>query len=218
MHLAKWLSTIATFLAVIVALFKEDMVQLWRRPQLGARIALQSPDCEKTEVQVVQPPQLQLSGTKDDMVGTLSVTGNIVSTVPLWRGEAFFFRIWIENKGRQRAEKVQVFAARLKVRHVDGIFKPVETFLPMNLRWTHSQGNVPEIFADINPYMGRHCDLGSISDPNNPTQTPLPGLDSGQVSFDLALEVFPSTQSHRLPPGCYQLEMQLAAANTHPIL
>jgi hypothetical protein len=211
----KWLSAVGTLFAVIVALFKEEIVRLWRRPRLDARIALRSPDCEKIEIQVSTTPQLQFSGTNAE--GLLSVTGNIVAP-PIWRGEAFFFRVWIENNGRQRAEKVQVFASRLKLKYADSIFRPVESFLPMNLRWTHSQSNVPEIFADINPSMGRHCDLGSISDPKNPTQTPLRGLDGGQVSFDLALEVFPNTQSHRLPPGCYQLEMRLAAANARPVV
>ena len=88
----------------------------------------------------------------------------------------------------------------------------------MNLRWTHSRTNLPEIFADINPSMGRHCDLGSVSDPGNPTMPPLRGLDTGQVSLNLALEVFPNTQSHRLLPGCYQLEMRIVAANARPVV
>ncbi len=83
----------------------------------------------------------------------------------------------------------------------------------MNLRWA----NAAQIFADINPSMGKHCDLGTISDPSNKTLIALPGLDPGNVSLDLALEVLPNSQSHRLTPGCYRLELRIGGANVDPI-
>ena len=55
--------------------------------------------------------------------------------------------------------------AKLSKRHADNIFKEVESFLPMNFRWTHGHHgtNEPEIFAEgISPKMGKHCDLGRI--------------------------------------------------------
>jgi hypothetical protein len=217
MNVATWLSSIGTLLAIIVALFKEELIQLWRRPELIGRVALQAPDCEKMDIQVMasQNPQLLISGT--NVEGQVSVTGSIVPNASLWRGEAYYFRIWIENRGRQRADDVQVFAAHLRFKHADGIFRSVETFLPMNLRWSHSRTSLPDIFADINPLMGKHCDLGFISDPENPTLPALPLLDRGQVTFDLALEALSNTQSHRLLPGTYQLELRIAAANAKPV-
>jgi hypothetical protein len=216
--LGQWASAIATFTAAFVALFKEEIVKLWRRPKLIGSITLHAPDCEKTEIQVTagQNPQMVFTGTNNE--GVVAFTGSLIPNAEIWRGHAFFFRLWIENQGQQRADEVQVFAKHLKLKHADGIFRTVETFMPMNLRWTHNPAHRPAIFADINPFMGRHCDLGSISDPSNPTQPLLLGLDKEQVSLDLALEVFPYTQSHRLIPGCYQLELRIAAANAKPIV
>ncbi len=147
----------------------------------------------------------------------MSLTGGVVNTAPLWAGEMYFFRMWIENTGQQRAERVQIFVAQLLYRHQDGIFRNVESFLPMNLRWANAPANTTQIFADINPSMGKHCDLGAISDPSNTTLAPLPGLDMGNVSLDLALEVLPNSQSHRLTPGCYRLELRIGGANVTPI-
>lgn len=217
MDLATWLTAAGTFLAVVVALFKEDIVKIWRRPALAVRVMLRAPDCEKMEVQIAASPQIQFSGSRDDAGGNVTVIGNVVPGAPLWHGPMFFFRIWVENLGEQRAERVQLFASKLSLRHADGVFRPVETFLPMNLRWSNSQANAPQIFADINPAMGRHCDLGTISDPANSTLAPLHGVENGQVSFDLALEVFSNSQGHRLAPGAYRLELKIGAANAYPV-
>lgn len=216
--MAEWFTALATFLAVIVALFKEDIIKLWKRPALAVRIALQAPDCEKMTTQIGATPQIVFSGQKGDGDGAVSLTGGVVTNDPLWIGDVFFFRMWIENRGRQRAERVQVFISRLQRKHQDGIFRIVESFLPMNLRWANTPANATQIFADINPSMGKHCDLGAISDPANNTLAPLPGLDPGNVSLDLALEVLPNSQSHRLTPGCYRLDLRIGGANVAPIL
>jgi hypothetical protein len=135
----------------------------------------------------------------------------------LWTGDAYFLRVWIENIGNRRAEKVQVFVSKVLREQANRLFKPVAGFLPMNLRWSHTDFNDPEIYADgISPQMGKHCDLASISSPKNPTLISMPNVPDGQVTLDLWLEVFPATQSHRLPPGTYKIEVTTAGSNCKP--
>jgi len=197
---AIWIGSIATLLALIVALFKEELVGLWRRPKLQARIRLSAPDCHKTEMTLY-----------DKNTGAV-----------LERSDCYYLRSWIENTGNQRAEKVQVFVSKLFRRHADGSFVEDKSFLPMNLRWSHSQPTPlgPEIFAEgISPQMGRHCDLGHILDPSKRTRfgINLPSVPSGKTILELDLEIAPNTLTHLIPPGVYRVELKLAAANVKPL-
>jgi hypothetical protein len=162
---------------------------------LRVRINPEAPDCVKTPI-------------------TVGVAGQPAA----WTGDAFFLRLWVENSGNQRAEKVQVFLSKALREQANRTFQAVPGFLPMNLRWSHTDFQKPEIYADgISPDMGKHCDLACISDPANPT-APLPGVPAGQVTLDLWLEAFPATQSHRLPPGIYELEIKTAGSNCKPVI
>ena len=196
--LAVWIGSIATLLAVIVALFKEEIIRIWRRPELNARIRLSSPDCHKTEM------------IRRD------------SSSIIHRTDCYYIRLWIENIGNQHAEKVQVFVSKLFRRHADGSFVEEKSFLPMNLRWIHSQQPPfgPEIFAEgISPQMGKHCDLGHILDPKNRTSfgIQLPNVPSDKTILELDLEAAPNTLSHLISPGIYRVELKIAAANVEPI-
>ena len=192
---AGWTAAIATFLAVIVALLKEELMALWRRPNLAARAHLSPPDCHKTEITV-----------------TNQQTGTIIDRWP-----CYYLRIWVENTGNVRAEQVQVFVSRLLRKHADGTFKEERQFLPMNLRWSHTG----EVFTSgISPKMGKHCDVGHIIHPGKAataTHT-VPAVPSGKAVMGLDLEVAPNTGTHLLGPGTYRLELRLAASNSPPVL
>ena len=140
MEEAAWAAAIATFLAVLLALFKEDIVYYlfwWHHPCLVVRTRRGAPDWAKTPLFGIYPEQLP-SGEQVHRWGPVA--------------DAYYFRIWVENTGRERAEDVQVYAAKLWKRQADGTFQPVNTFLPMNLRWAHSPDPAePEIFDDMNP-------------------------------------------------------------------
>ena len=116
-EIAIWVGSIATFLAVIVALFKEEFVRMWRRPKLNARIKLEAPDCHKTQMTML-----------DQKTGSVFL-----------QAECYYFRLWVENIGNTRAEKIQIFVSKLLHRHADDSFVEVKSFLPMNLKWSHSQ-------------------------------------------------------------------------------
>ena len=196
---AVWTGSIATLLAVIVALFKEELTRCWRRPRLEAKIRLSAPDCHKTEMTLFEPK----TGVVIDKCG------------------CYYFRLWIENTGNHRAEKVQVFVAKLLRRHANGSFMEDKSFLPMNIRWSHSQLSPgPEIFAEgISPEMGKHCDLGHVLDPSKRDKfgINLQSVAAGKTIFEFDLEIAPNTLSHLIPPGVYRVELKLAAANLKPI-
>lgn len=197
---AAWVGSIATFFAVLVALFKEELVRMWRRPKLNARIELAAPDCHKTQI------------TKID-----KNTGSVLD-----QADCYYFRLWVENKGNQRAEKIQVFVSEFLRRHADGTFVEDKSFLPMNLKWSHSQLSPfgPEIFADgISPQMGKHCDFAHIIDPSKRAAFGhvLPTVTTGKTILALDLEMAPATLSHLIPPGIFRFKLKLAAANLKPI-
>jgi hypothetical protein len=190
--LAQYLGAVATFLAVLVALFKDEVLRWARRPKLTVRIKSEPPDC------VLVP----------------AVVYN--QTTVLWTGNLYWLRLWIENAGKIRVEQVQVFVSTLFKQNVNGTYDPIPDFEPMNLRWANSRDqNNPEIFAPgISRGFGKHCDLCSISDPANPTDH----QDYvGQCVGALQVEVVPSGDRHRLPPGNYVLEIRVGAANAVPI-
>ena len=88
--LAQWAGAGATFLAVLVALFKDEYLRWRRKPKLTISAALAPPDCHKTFI----------------IFGPL-------------RASCYYLRIWVENKGKIRAERVQVFVSKL--RNADGV-------------------------------------------------------------------------------------------------
>ncbi len=200
--IAQWVSAAATLLAVLVALFKVEIVNWWRRPILDASVFLEPPYCHST---------------------TLHYTARRTA-LTFAQAQSYYFRLWIANRGKTRADRVQVFAARLYRKIADGSFKEDRNFLPMNLRWAHGQsrepGGGPEIYAEgISPDMGKHCDLGHITDPSNRVELneDVDGVPATSTIFALDLEVNPNTKSNLLAPGTYRLELQVAAANSRPI-
>jgi hypothetical protein len=185
-----------TFFAVLVALFKEEIVRIWRRPKLSATIHPYTPDCLKT------------------MITYHTLSGEISNAA------CYYFRLWVENKGNQRADKVQVFAEKLYKLSNRGRYQESTKFLPLNLKWSHAQQNQisPEIFADgISPFMGKHCDLGHIIDPKFRKQLGIFATSDKSI-FELDTEVIPNTLSNYVEPGKYHLKLRIAASNSKPIL
>lgn len=195
--LAQWAGAAATFAAVLVALFRDEALRFWRRPRLSVSAKLGPPDCHKTTATYRTPTGIESA-------------------------DCYYLRLWVENIGKTRAERVQVFAAQLTKRHADGTFRKVDDFLPMNLRWAHGQHGVagPEIFAEgISPLMGKHCDFGHVIDPAAQAAIgeDLPDVAPGRAILALDVEFPPNTRSHLIPPGTYRLDLKVAAANSTPV-
>jgi hypothetical protein len=181
----------ATGLAVLVALFKDDLVRAWHQPRLVARIEPRPPDCHKVRS---------------------TITGQHTTQC-----DAYYCRLWITNDGNRAAEDVQLFVEGIRRKHADGQFKTVATFMPMNLLWSYSR----EVYADrLLPGMGRHCDLLHILEPARRLSVgwPLPqGTPDGSTLVELDLQFKSNTMSHLLLPGEYEIDVKLAAANARPV-
>lgn len=193
-----FVAPVATFTAAAVALFKEDIVKIWRRPALRIRMLLKPPDC------VLTPTTIR----RDLANGT---------TLEIWKGKCYYFRLWIENRGSYLAERVQVYVKSVSHQMGDGRCEIVSEFIPMNLRWADS----PEpgrtlIFETLNPNMGKHCDFGTVLPPNTRLEKIREGMKEGESTLNLQTEVFPSNEGHRLRPGKYKIELLVAASNAKP--
>ena len=131
---------------------------------------------------------------------------------------AFYFRMRVKNKGKTQAEKVQIIAEQLyRKDKKSGKFEKDKTFLPMRVKWTHWESGEPVVITDLNPKMGRHCDIGYIEEPRRRLEAPLPGVSAGETLLSLELEKKPNTRSHLLIPGDYLLELIISPANANPI-
>jgi hypothetical protein len=190
----------ATLLAALVALFKEDVVKMWRRPDLRIRMSLSPPDCARMPV----------------IVNYMGANLNGPPSPKTWQGYCYFFRLWVENKG-DFAERVQVYVKPVSYQMGDGRSESVPEFIPMNLSWADSPDpGKPIIFESINPSMGRYCDFAAVSEPANPTETIREGMTAGESTLNLQTQVSPSTQGNRLKPGSYRIEILVAASNAKP--
>ena len=192
---AAWTAAVVTFLAVVVALLKEELQALWRKPELTLHVRLAPPDCHKTELTVFNQQ-----------------TGAVIDRWP-----CYYFRVWVENTGNVRAKQVQVFASRLLRKQADGTFKEEPQFLPMNFKWSHTG----EVFTKgISPKMGKHCDIGHLVHPTHVANAghTIASVPGGKTVVCLDLEVTPNTRTHLVGPGIYRIELRIAAANVKPVV
>jgi hypothetical protein len=124
--------TIATFLAILIALFQEKIKNWFNRANLSVEIRLNPPDCH----------QIDLSDQQ---------TGHFVS-------KSIYIRIRVTNDSENNmAKNVEIIASNLwklqgKKREI------VKWFLPMNLVWSH----LHPITVTIPPKSFRLCDLGAF--------------------------------------------------------
>ena len=133
--------------------------------------------------------------------------------------DVYYFRLKVHNKGKSKAESVEVFAAKLERRRADGTFREVDTFLPMNLLWSHYR----QVFLPaISPKTYKHCDLAHIIDPKEREGFPEEhktwanvSTEKTVLSFDTVVQ--PYTQSYLVPGGTYLLDIVVAAANAEPV-
>ncbi len=116
--------------------------------------------------------------------------------------DAIYMRLWVENVGNATARNVEVYAKELRRRHLDGTWNRMTAFPPMNLNWA----NLGKIyFSSIAPDMGKHCDLGHITDPQRRhlihEEAPGLALTNQQASLAFDLMVAPNHKGHIIGPG-----------------
>lgn len=125
-------AAIATFVAVLVALFQERIKDFFRLAKLKIEIRLTPPDSHKI---------------------VLVAKGE--GAIPV-----VYIRIRVTNVGKKVAEGVEIMITNFLAFEKDGRKKSLSTFLPLNLRWSHFE--IPTQNVRIPPGLFRFCDFGSI--------------------------------------------------------
>jgi hypothetical protein len=197
--LAQWVGGLGTFAAVIVALFKDPIRGWWNKPKIKVT-------CTKEIPETVRVPTIAWQGKWPGGGGGR------------WKGDCYFVRIKVENKGRTRAEKVQVSAMKLAKRGLDNKFADLPTTLPFSMRWSNGPPTAPVIVLDgISRDMWGFCDIVSLWDPANPYRRRPTAAAATETVGQLQLEFDLPDEWHLLAPGTYQLTLKIGAANAKPI-
>lgn len=202
---SQWLQVmeaVGTCLAALVALFTVLYFEIWlpRRnvPDLDIEpIKMSSPDCFKISIKC------------------LSISSKVERPV-----DSYFLRFRVINKGRKRAENVEVFASKLtKKRQDNDSYEEVVSFLPMHLTWSF----YGEIFIPtLSPKMFRHCDIAHIINPKNRHDCDgeaghRPDVKDNETVLSFDTIVKPHTLSYLQEPGSYRLTVVVAANNSEPV-
>ena len=186
-----WLVAIGTIILAFVAVFQQSIRNFIYKPILSVSIKTEPPDC------------VAVPYTKQD--GSF-----IANTV--------YLRIWVENTGKATAKNVEVYAKSLKRQRADNTWEIVKGFPPMNLVWANYRSIY---FPTISPGMGKHCDIGHITDPEKRhvlnEDSPKLKLTTQQASFAFDLMTLPNHRGHIIGPGDYLLEIMIASENSKPV-
>jgi len=196
MMLAEWFTAFGTILLAIVAAFQDQIRSYLSKPKLDLTINLSPPDCHKTNLVRSTGP------------GTQEVA------------ECYYIRLRVRNLGNYRAEYVEAQAAELHRELENRELQKVETFLPMNLVWSHVR---TAYLPSLSPGMEKLLDLGHIIDPARraafPSEENLAlNVPPGQPTLALDTEVISTTPGHILAPGVYFLKLVLGASNSKPLV
>jgi hypothetical protein len=200
--LAQWAGAVATFGAVLVALFKDPIRGLWNKPKLKVTCTTEDPETVRVQTTTWQGRWFGAPGGGGGR----------------WDGYSYFVRIKVENKGRTRAEKVQVGAMKLARQSADRkSFATVPTTLPFNMRWSNSPPTAATVLDGISRNMWAFCDIVSFFHPGNPYQRRPADANPAETVGKLELEFDLPSEWHLLAPGTYQLTLRIGGANVAPI-
>jgi hypothetical protein len=196
---AQWAGAIATFSAVLVALFKDYFLRRWNRPELKVT-------CTREIPETVRVSDIAWEGRWPGGGGGR------------WPGDRYYVRIRVENTGRTRAKKVEVKAMTLAKLGLDNKFELLPTTLPFNMRWSNQPQNGSVTVLDgISRDMEAFCDIVSLWDPKNPYQRRPKGVPVTEAIGQLQLEFELTDEWHLLTSGTYRLLLKIGAANAKSI-
>lgn len=185
----RWVSTLLSGLFVgTIALFHSRIWNYFAGPKLDIALNLAPPDCHRTEIEGPEVP------------------GRIKMRV---RKPCYYFRFRIYNHGESLAKHVEVIIEELWRRSFEtGPLVRDETFLPLNLVWSHmrsmgAQDPTVIIRQNVQPFgIFKFCDLGYVVDGN-----PL-------FFFDFFLQPFARPNYEN--PGIYKIKIVASASNSRP--
>jgi hypothetical protein len=192
------IAAILTAIIGAIAIFQETIRGWFYHPKLSVTIDSEPPDCQKTYIRL-----------PDEMVDLARMR----------RIDSYYFRIKVSNSGNVPAENVEVFADELMKKAEDGKLVTVNTFLPMNLSWSHVGWL---FFPTINPETYKHCDIFHIIDPKGRRYVEAEDTQWSDIPQELTIISFdtivkPNALSHLVPVGAYQLKLTIAAKNAKSV-
>jgi hypothetical protein len=198
--LDKWVGILAAVLVGSYAIFHETLWAWLRRPTLEVEFEPRAPYLTMMPLHVRQ--QGEEAFNRKSSALSLQI------------------RIRICNRGKRRAENVEVYARRL-ARKEGAEYVDQDWFLPMNLRWAHQESEdlATMIYTGLSPKIERMCNVAQIVDPSfmradlNAPQAPT-GFTYQQTGLlQLHTVVTSSNLSNFVFPGEYRLDLTVAAAN-----
>jgi len=170
---------VSTFLAVLVALFQENLKRHFDRVKLKLEINLSPPDCHQIDL-------------TDPM-------GNFMC-------KCIYLRVRVSNLCDITARNAEIIVSNLwRVENNEKSI--VKTFLPMNLRWSHTHPTK----VTIPPKSFRFCDLGPVRPLENSI---ILKLETETQPNPVSGNVYPNI----INPGEYILELLLSGDNVIPKL
>jgi hypothetical protein len=134
----------------------------------------------------------------------------------LMQAPTYYCRLRISNDGNDEARDVEVQLLRLRRLGQDGSWTEDPVFLPLSLQWSHSR-EVMIVRPKLLPGLFRYCDLCHVEDPAGPF-----AAKSGDPWLVLNTEVEPNefepgSWPTKKPPGHYELDFAVAAANAKTV-
>lgn len=175
---------VITLVAVLVALFQEKIKEWFNQSVLDMKINLNPPDCH----------QIALSNPE---------TGQSICS-------SIYIRIRVEHIKGSAAENCEIMALKFWKITRNGQKEEVQSFLPMNLIWSHFQPRT--INTRIAKKLFHHCDFGFFAPFNEGNRTILK-LDTMVQPNLVASGEYPNV----FQPGKYEFELLLSGDNAKPL-
>lgn len=138
--------------------------------------------------------------------------------VPLGSYPVHYIRCRIYNSGRVAAQNVEVAVVGVRKKDANGTFQNYPMATPWPLLWSHHNNHV---LSQIPRLAERHITLGHVMEPKDRIHIPVPSENDpkhSQTDTLFVLEVFvrSNTLEYLLPPGEYEIKVQVAASNAKP--
>lgn len=172
-----WWAIFVALLLGVIGVFQEQIKRSFWKPKLVIGFNLEPPDSHKTKL-------------------TNRITGDFICNT-------YYLRAKIKNDGNFQAEDIEVMASELYKKGKNGRFIKDKSFLPLNLKWSHT-GEITK--EKIQPGLFKYLDFGHL--------LPSEGSSKNKIVLELDVEMKPNTGSHLIPPGEYRITLLIAANNT----
>ncbi len=185
----QWWGIITAIVLGLAGIFRETIKGWVYKPEAEIRMKLGYPDCLKI-------PMTYSIGEKNE------------------KDFIYYFRFFVKNAGNYRMEDVEAVVITVLKKEANGVYKPKESFLPLNLVWAYSH---EETKSKIQPGLFKHLDFGYIEKSKYANLEYFGIVNKYKIVFKLALAQIPNHGSHILEPGDYRIIVKFAANNLSPV-